>query len=89
MRLKISEVKCYLIGRRSKQKSGVRENELAYLEASKVVLEEDDAFLKKFCTGKGYRMNTNNPTLKLYIEELKTKRKSLKKRVVKHMKVNG
>jgi hypothetical protein len=41
----IHEVKQYLMDRRSKHKSGAREDEGAYLEASKDTLEEDHKLL--------------------------------------------
>ena len=45
MQLNIAEVKKYLAERRSKHKSGAREDEGAYLEASKDILEEDHKLL--------------------------------------------
>lgn len=85
----VQDVKNYLNERRSKAKTGIREDHETYISQSQQILNEDEVFLNKVCQNKGRTWTTDDPELKKLVDELKTKRKSLKKRVMKHMKQNG
>lgn len=85
----VADVKTYLNERRTKAKTGIREDHETYISQSQQILNEDEVFLNKVCQNKGRSWTTDDPELKKLVDELKTKRKSLKKRVMKHMKQNG
>ena len=82
----VADVKNYLNERRTKAKTGIREDHETYISQSQQILNEDEVFLNKVCQNKGRSWTTDDPELKKLVDELKTKRKSLKKRVMKHMK---
>ena len=86
MFITVADVQIYLNERRAKAKTGVRVDNQTYVTQSQAILNEDEIFLQKVCQNKGRGWTTDDPQLLKLVNELKTKRKSLKKRVMKHSK---